>query len=157
MLPMIAIAVLACVLGYYIKNKFFKNDEKDEEFGVQLFNIYKINVPLRSWKAGRFLVVSLLLTVRPIVTCGSRVSRAPPHYTLPAFLNLHGTFLKTLSKPDLFRTLSLTSMRQMAICNFLTLLFFKHIQVTKNSFLFDSALTSKCSKIIINQVKLDYV
>ena len=34
MLPMIAIAVLACVLGYYIKNKFFKNDEKDEEFGV---------------------------------------------------------------------------------------------------------------------------
>jgi len=31
MLPMIAIAVLACVLGYYIKNKFFKNDEKDEE------------------------------------------------------------------------------------------------------------------------------
>ena len=48
MLPMIAIAVLACVLGYYIKNKFFKNDEKDEEFGVQLFYTYKINVPFRS-------------------------------------------------------------------------------------------------------------
>jgi len=30
MLPMIAIAVLACVVGYYIKNKFFKNDDKDE-------------------------------------------------------------------------------------------------------------------------------
>ena len=31
-----------------------------------------------------------LLTVRPIVTCGSRVSRAAPNHTLPAFLNLHG-------------------------------------------------------------------
>ena len=28
------------------------------------------------------------MTVRPIVTCGSRVSRAPPHHTLPVFLNL---------------------------------------------------------------------
>ena len=45
-------------------------------------------VPLR--KAGRFLVVSLLLTVRLIVTCGSRVSRSPPRHTFPAFLNLHG-------------------------------------------------------------------
>ena len=27
MLPMVAIAVLACVVGYYIKNKFFKDDE----------------------------------------------------------------------------------------------------------------------------------
>ena len=26
-----------------------------------------------------------------IVTRGSRVSRAPPHHTLPAFLNLHGS------------------------------------------------------------------
>ena len=33
MLPMVAIAVMACVLGYYIKNKFFKEDEdkKDED------------------------------------------------------------------------------------------------------------------------------
>lgn len=31
MLPMIAIAVLACVVGYYIKNKFFKPDDKDED------------------------------------------------------------------------------------------------------------------------------
>merc|ERR1712113_391486 len=31
MLPMVAIAVLACVLGYYIKNKFFKDDEDKEE------------------------------------------------------------------------------------------------------------------------------
>ena len=27
----------------------------------------------------------------PTVTRGSRVSRAPPHHILPAFLNLHGT------------------------------------------------------------------
>ena len=30
MLPMIAIAVLACVVGYYIKNKFCKVDEDEE-------------------------------------------------------------------------------------------------------------------------------
>ena len=48
------------------------------------------DIPLRSWKAGRFLAVSLLLTVRSIVTRGSRVSRALPHHTLPAFLSLHG-------------------------------------------------------------------
>ena len=33
----------------------------------------------------RFSVVSLLLTVRPIVTCSSRVSRTRPHHTLPLF------------------------------------------------------------------------
>ena len=27
----------------------------------------------------------------PIVTRGSRASRAPPPYTLPAFLNMNGT------------------------------------------------------------------
>ena len=48
-------------------------------------------LPLRSWKAGSFLVVSLLPTVRSIVTRGSRVSRAPSHHTLLAFLNLHGS------------------------------------------------------------------
>ena len=31
MLPMVAIAVLACVVGYYVKNKFFKDDEDKEE------------------------------------------------------------------------------------------------------------------------------
>jgi hypothetical protein len=31
MLPMLAIAVLACVMGYYIKNKFFKDDEEKNE------------------------------------------------------------------------------------------------------------------------------
>ena len=29
----------------------------------------------------------------PIVKRGSRVSRAPPHPTLPAFLNLNGTII----------------------------------------------------------------
>ena len=47
-------------------------------------------IPLRSSKAGRFLIVSVLLTILSIVTRGSRVSHAPPHHTLPAFLNLHG-------------------------------------------------------------------
>ena len=36
--------------------------------------LFFVQLPLGSWKAGRFLVASLLLTVRPIVTCGSRVS-----------------------------------------------------------------------------------
>ena len=54
---------------------------------------FRLTVPLRSWKAGRFLLASILLTVRPIVTCGSRGSRAPPHHTLPTFLNLHGSTL----------------------------------------------------------------
>ena len=30
-----------------------------------------------------------------IVTRGSRVSRAPPHHTLPAFQNLNGTLFET--------------------------------------------------------------
>ena len=28
---------------------------------------------------------------QPILTRGSRVSRAPPHHTLPAFLNINGS------------------------------------------------------------------
>jgi len=36
------------------------------------------NVPLRSLKAGRFGRVSLTSNSHPIVTRGSRVSRAPP-------------------------------------------------------------------------------
>ena len=35
--------------------------------------------------------MSLTRNSHPNVTRGSRVSRAPPHHTLPAFLNLHGT------------------------------------------------------------------
>lgn len=45
MLPMIAIAVLACVVGYYIKNKFFKNDEKDEDKDIQEKSIAGMNFP----------------------------------------------------------------------------------------------------------------
>ena len=40
-------------------------------------------------KSGK-IFICFAFTVRPVVTCGSRVSRAPPHHTLPAFLNLHG-------------------------------------------------------------------
>ena len=34
--------------------------------------------------------MSLTGNIHPIVTRGSRVSRAPPHHSIPAFLNLHG-------------------------------------------------------------------
>ena len=42
-------------------------------------------------KSGK--IYSCLLTVCPIVTYSSRVSRAPPHHIFPAFQNLHGTFI----------------------------------------------------------------
>ena len=39
-------------------------------------------------------------SIHPIVLRGSRVSRAPPHQTLPAFLNLKGrTFQKNFQRP----------------------------------------------------------
>ena len=42
-------------------------------------------------KAGKFERMSLTGNSHPKMTGGSRVSRAPPQYTLPAFRNLHGT------------------------------------------------------------------
>ena len=36
-----------------------------------------------------------------IVTLGSRVSCAPPHHTLPAFLNLHGRKKNVFSRQGL--------------------------------------------------------
>ena len=47
--------------------------------------------------------MSLTGNSHSIVTPGARVSRAPPHYTLPAFLNLHGTnlYLFILEMKDL--------------------------------------------------------
>ena len=40
-------------------------------------------------------MVSLTGNSHPTVTRGSRVSRAPPNHTLPAFLNLNGIFTKS--------------------------------------------------------------
>ena len=37
--------------------------------------------------------MSLTGNSHPFVTRGSHVSRAPPHHTLPAFVNLHGSYL----------------------------------------------------------------
>ena len=34
----------------------------------------------------------------PIVTRGSRISRAPPYHTLPAFLNLNGSKTSAICK-----------------------------------------------------------
>ena len=44
-------------------------------------------ISLRSWEAGRFERMPLIGKSHPIVARGSR---APPHHTLPAFLNLYG-------------------------------------------------------------------
>ena len=51
-------------------------------------------LPLRSREAGRFDRMYFTGNNHPIVTRGSRFSRAPPHHTLPAFLNLHGNFFQ---------------------------------------------------------------
>ena len=51
----------------------------------------KKHIPSRSWNAGRFERMSLAGNSHPIVTRGSRVSRAPPHHTLSAFLNVYGS------------------------------------------------------------------
>ena len=69
-----------------IEEKSFENEKQGSSKTAQL--ALKNFWLQRLTKAGRFLVASLLLTARPIVTCGSRVSPAPPHHTLPAFLNL---------------------------------------------------------------------
>ena len=47
-------------------------------------------------KAGCFKRVFSFGSSRPIVTRGTRVSRAPPHHTLTAFLNLHVIKLRIL-------------------------------------------------------------
>ena len=49
-------------------------------------------VPLRYKKRGDLKKCN----GHPIVTRGSRVSHAPPYHTLPAFLNLHGSFQKII-------------------------------------------------------------
>jgi len=79
MLPMIAIAVLACVVGYYIKNKFCKVDEDEEnkkekdlqrDLEKMRFPAPKANKP---W-----------LNMPPT----NNVSRGPPggyEYTLPGY------------------------------------------------------------------------
>ena len=47
--------------------------------------------------------MSLRGNSHPILTRGSRVSRAPPHHTLPAFLNLHGRTYCSLQKAEFLR------------------------------------------------------
>ena len=46
-------------------------------------------IPLGSGKAGRFEKMFSFGNSHSIVTRGSRLSRAPHHHTLPAFLNLY--------------------------------------------------------------------
>ena len=55
-----------------------------------------IHIPLRSKKAGRYAKMLHFDSSLLNVTSDSRVSRAPPHHTLPAFLNLNGS-IKNLS------------------------------------------------------------
>ena len=47
--------------------------------------------PFSSEKEGRFEKVFSFDSCHPIVTRDSRVSRAPPHHNLSAFLNPHGS------------------------------------------------------------------
>ena len=46
---------------------------------------------MRSKKTGRFEKMLHFDSSQPILTRGSRVSRAPPHHTLPAFLDINGS------------------------------------------------------------------
>ena len=55
-------------------------------------------VPLRYEKRGYLRKCN----GHPIVTCGSRVSRAPPHHPLPVFLNLHDSFRKKFEPYQFF-------------------------------------------------------
>ena len=53
-----------------------------------LYNYFTIILlPFSSWKPGRFQRIFSFGNSHPIVR---RVSRAPPHHTFPAFLNLDG-------------------------------------------------------------------
>ena len=56
------------------------------------FHIHnEFHIPLRSKKAGNYAKMLHFDSNHLNVTSGSRVSRAPPHHTLPAFLNLNGS------------------------------------------------------------------
>ena len=63
---------------------------------ILLYNKNKNILPWRSWKAGRFEMMSLTGNSHPKLARCSRVARAPAQQRLPAFLNLHGIF--TLSR-----------------------------------------------------------
>ena len=55
---------------------------------MQSFTTIWNRILLSFKKAGKLLPFG---SSHPIVTRGSRVSHAPPHHTVPAFLNLHGS------------------------------------------------------------------
>ena len=60
----------------------------------------------------------VLLRVTPLWQVGQWVSRAPPHYTRPAFLNLNGTpnFCKTWIKPKSEKGESKLELYKIEIC-----------------------------------------
>ena len=85
---------ICCIWLFSLNNELIRNLSS-----LRLF--YKITLlPLRSWKAGKFERMSLTGNSHPIVTWGSRVSRAKQHNALlkglPVFLNLHGTKFKSI-------------------------------------------------------------
>ena len=63
-------------------------------FELSIFQVYFYEDCFRKkiLKSGKIFGCFSFTNSRPIVTCGARVSRVPPHHILPAFLNLHGTF-----------------------------------------------------------------
>ena len=64
----------------------------------------------------------------PIVTRGSRVSRAPPPHTLPAFLNLNGNTIMVLC-PEVIQYFQLSLKRQIVMALFKKEIIFKNDRI----------------------------
>ena len=73
-------------VGDYVLFGTYMTQESDKISQV----IFNKLVLFRSIKAGRFQKMLHFDSSHLIVTRGSRVSRAPPHHTLSAFINLNG-------------------------------------------------------------------
>ena len=56
-----------------------------------MIELSEVILPFRSKKQGDFRNSLVLLGLTPLWHVAQWVSRAPPHHTLPAFLNLNGT------------------------------------------------------------------
>ena len=77
------------------QNQTYKNTDGVVMYNLFLSTFFKLTryllfLSLRSWKSGRFENMFSFGNSHPIVIRGSRVSGAPPHHTLPDFLNLNG-------------------------------------------------------------------
>ena len=96
-----------CMMKNHLKFDFnnYGNQKRPKcsDLKSYMFKVWEAitgKLPLRSWKARRFERVSLTGNSHSFVPRDSHVSRAPPHHALrggiPAFLNLHGSFIYRL-------------------------------------------------------------